>query len=377
MTPGDHGILPADQFDSLLIALRDRGYGVVGPRVKDGAIVYDEIGSAADLPRGWGDEQQGGRYRLLRRSEGAFFGYVSGAQSWKRFLHPPVVTLWRARRDERGFVIEDAPADGTRRAFIGVRACELAAIRLQDRVLLEGRYVDAAYKRAREGVFLVAVNCGDAGGTCFCDSMGTGPRATTGFDLALTELVGPRSHDFLVETGSERGTEVAAALPLRPSSAAELVAAEALAENARKRMGRTIETAGLKELLVRSAESPRWEALALRCLSCANCTMVCPTCFCVTVEDETDLAGTGAQRRRRWDSCFTTEFSYIHGGSVRTSTSARYRQWITHKLATWEEQFGTSGCVGCGRCITWCPAGIDITAEVSGLRDSERKGDRA
>jgi Fe-S oxidoreductase len=104
--------------------------------------------------------------------------------------------------------------------------------------------------------------------------------------------------------------------------------------------------------------------------------MVCPTCFCATVEDATDLTGSATERRRVWDSCFSQEFSYIHGGSVRTSAGARYRQWITHKLATWHEQFGVSGCVGCGRCITWCPVGIDITAEARAVRQGDAQGSR-
>jgi hypothetical protein len=92
--------------------------------------------------------------------------------------------------------------------------------------------------------------------------------------------------------------------------------------------------------------------------------LVCPTCFCSTVEDTTDLSGEVATRTRVWDSCFTLGHSYIHGGSVRPTTATRYRQWLTHKLDTWWDQFGTSGCVGCGRCTTWCPAEIDLLAEV-------------
>ena len=129
-----------------------------------------------------------------------------------------------------------------------------------------------------------------------------------------------------------------------------------------------INQAHIKELLYRNLEHPRWEDVARRCLSCTNCTLVCPTCFCTTVEDATDLSGGHAERRRRWDSCFSMDFSYIHGGYIRPSVKARYRQWMTHKLATWIDQFGTSGCVGCGRCITWCPVGIDITAEVKAIR---------
>jgi formate hydrogenlyase subunit 6/NADH:ubiquinone oxidoreductase subunit I len=133
---------------------------------------------------------------------------------------------------------------------------------------------------------------------------------------------------------------------------------------------RHLDTAGLRDLLYENFEHPRWDNVAARCLSCANCTMVCPTCFCTTVEDVSDISGNHAERWRRWDSCFTQSFSYIHGGSVRTSAKSRYRQWMTHKLASWTDQFGTSGCVGCGRCITWCPVGIDITEEVRAIRES-------
>jgi ferredoxin len=134
---------------------------------------------------------------------------------------------------------------------------------------------------------------------------------------------------------------------------------------------RTLDTAGIRDLLYQNFEHTRWDDVAARCLSCGNCTLACPTCFCSTVEDSSDVAGQRAERWRRWDSCFVQSFSYIHGGSVRMSPRSRYRQWLTHKLASWIDQFGTSGCVGCGRCITWCPVGIDITEEVAAIRGAE------
>jgi len=126
--------------------------------------------------------------------------------------------------------------------------------------------------------------------------------------------------------------------------------------------------AGLRELLYRKLEDPHWESVASRCLACGNCTAVCPTCYCARVVDDVAIDGSAAERRQEWESCFNPEFSHLPGGSVRGSIGARYRQWITHKLASWHDQFGTSGCVGCGRCISWCPVGIDITAEVAALR---------
>lgn len=377
MNPGERRILGRHHLDALLAALRDAGYRTLGPTVRDAAIVYDDICSAADLPTGWTDEQAPGRYRLKRREDEALFGYAVGPHSWKRFLHPPILTVLRARRAKRGFEVDEAVHEPSRFAFIGVRACELHAIALQDRVFLGGPHVDPDYKARREAAFIVAVNCGQAGGTCFCVSMKTGPRATAGFDLALTELVGAGRHDFLVEAGTERGAEIARHLPLRRPSEADLAEAEALVQATAASMGRALDTQGLKELLYASYESPRWKEIAQRCLACANCTMACPTCFCTTVDDVTDLSGAEAVRSRRWDSCFSLDFSYIHGGSVRSSGESRYRQWLTHKLASWQDQFGASGCVGCGRCITWCPVGIDLTEEVQAIRrdaEQERSG---
>jgi len=376
MKAGDTLVVEARDLDAILGALRERGHTLLGPTVRDGAIVIAEIGGAADLPAGWTDEQEGGRYRLKRRDDAAAFGYAVGPHSWKRYLHPPALVRWRARKDDGGFVAEPDTAPPPRYAFVGVRPCELAAILVQDRVFLGGPFVDPAYRSRRESAFILAVSCGSPGGTCFCTSMGTGPKAGPGFDLALTEVIDGARHDLVVEVGSERGAEVASSVPHRPAEAADLYAARTVLAAAEGVMNHALDTEGLKEILYRHYEDPRWDEVARRCLACANCTMVCPTCFCATVEDETDLVGAATERRRVWDSCFSQEFSYIHGGSVRTSAGARYRQWITHKLATWLDQFGVSGCVGCGRCITWCPVGIDITAEARALRQGEAQGSR-
>lgn len=360
-----------DQVPHLFAALERRGYRLVGPTVREGAIVYDELTAVEDLPVGWTDSQEGGTYRLQRRADAALFGYTVGPHSWKQFLQPPALRLWQAQRQGTQVQFVAESAETPRYAFIGVRACELHAMAVQDKVFMQGTYSDPTYAARRQQAFIVAVNCGQAGGTCFCVSMHTGPAATSGFDLALTEVLEPSRHYFVVQAGSAQGAEVLQDVSHRPATPEEVATAAGIVAQTAAQMGRTLDTTGIKELLYRNLEHPRWDEVAQRCLACANCTMVCPTCFCTTVEDVTDLSGQHAERWRKWDSCFTQDFSYLHGGSVRASTRSRYRQWLTHKLATWIDQFDASGCVGCGRCITWCPVAIDLTAEVQAIRQSD------
>ncbi len=366
-------VIEREHFDALLGALARRGYTIVGPTVRDRAIVYDEIAAADDLPVGWTDEQDGGSYRLRRRDDEALFGYAVGPQSWKKYQLPAEVTLLRARIEPDGALadIEEEPREPARYAFIGARSCELHAMGILDHVLLRGAHPDPADAARADGLFVVAVQCGQAGGTCFCVSMNTGPVAERGFDLALTEVIGEEGHRFTVEVGSERGREVLAEVPHREAGERDRGAAQAVHERTASEMGRELDTDGIKELLYRNYQSARWDEVADRCLSCGNCTMVCPTCFCTTVEDVTDLDGATLERHQRWDSCFTVDYSHIHGGATRASARSRYRQWMTHKLATWWDQFDSSGCVGCGRCITWCPVGIDITEEAREIRAGE------
>ena len=367
MSTATSAVIAPDELDVLISALRNRGYRVVGPTVSNEAIVYDELESADELPIGVTDRQDAGSYRLEQRDDAARFGYAVGPHSWKRNLFPPRVRLWSARKDgDAPPTVEEEPLDETPLAFIGVRSCELHAIDMQDRVFLGGLHTDRDYAARREGAFIVAVNCFEPGGTCFCTSMGTGPKVESGYDLALTELL-DGEHRLLVEAASERGREVLAELSSRPSTDADHDAAAASVDEAAGKMGRTMDTHDIRNLLVGNPDHPRWNEVAERCLTCGNCTLVCPTCFCSSVEDETDLTG-GAERWRVWDNCFSVDYSYIHGGSVRPTGRSRYRQWMTHKLATWFDQFGSSGCVGCGRCITWCPVGIDITEEVAAIR---------
>ncbi|QUQ64063.1 4Fe-4S dicluster domain-containing protein [Kutzneria sp. CA-103260] len=348
-----------DGLDELVRALIADGRRVIGPRLRDNAIVLDDITGVADLPAGWGVDVAPGRYRVRRRDDEALFCHSAGPQSWKQFVHPARRKLWETT--ETGF--EEPPPDNRELAFLGVRGCDLAALGVLGRVV---------GNRIRP--FIVAVDCTEPGGLCFCASTGTGPGVRQGYDLALTERIDDTGHWFLAEAGTGAGERMLRMVTRRQARFDEVAAALRDVTAAADRMGRAMPELDLRELLRDSRQARRWNDVAERCLTCGNCTMVCPTCFCTTTEDVTDLTGEHAERWEHWASCFEVDFSYLHGGSVRTSAASRYRQWLTHKLGTWHDQFGESGCVGCGRCIAWCPVGIDITAEVAALA-AERSGD--
>jgi ferredoxin len=352
-------VIDAAGLQHLVSKLHDRGYRVIGPTLSGNAIVLGEVTSADDLPVGWGVDVGPGHYRLRRRDDEAAFAHSAGPQSWKEFLHPPRQRLWSSD----GVPPEDAPPY----AFLGVRACDLAAIAVLNGVLGKGAHPDGGFVGRLARIFVVAVNCTEPGGLCFCASMGTGPEVGPGYDLALTERIDDNGRWYVVDVGSDDGAQLLATLPHRDARSAEIDSARADVAEAAHHMGRSMPPGDLRELLIESRESPHWDEVASRCLTCGNCTMACPTCFCTSVEDVTDLTGEHAERWMDWASCFEFDFTFVHEGSVRQSGPSRYRHWITHKLGTWHDQFGSSGCVGCGRCIAWCPTGIDITEEMNVL----------
>ena len=389
--------IPQDKLQRLFDCLQSAGFRTVGPQVRDGAVIYDRLTEAADLPHGLVDEQDGGYYRLTQYPDASPFDHVAGPHSLKNFLFPPRETIQQWRREEGSWQEVNSRTEPESLAVIGPRACDLAALAIQDRVFLEGEFVDPFYKARRDRLFIVAVNCRRAAATCFCHSMKCGPEVTAGHDLLLT----PVDDRYVMEIGSPAGEKIAQQLmaetaictstdlacarevsqtladqmAARPHTPVRHVAA-AISEAPQKAppprsapVPRSLDTENIRDLLFDNLGSNRWEEVASRCLSCGNCTMVCPTCFCSSVEEVADLAGDDVTRERQWASCFTLEHSQIHGENPRPTTAAQYRQWLTHKLAGWIDQFGSSGCTGCGRCITWCPVGIDLTEEVAAIRE--------
>lgn len=346
----------------LLDALHAAGYSCIGPQVDGNNLCYKPISNITQLPYNQQDKQAPGNYKIIANDQQRYFAWANGSEAIKPLTFASRELLWQVKRQDDG-KLEFIPVipDSQPVAILGVKACDLAALHLQDQHFAFNTYVDHYYNARRRPLFLLAVDCSHPADTCFCAATGDGPNARSGFDVALTEL----DDGFLLRSKSKKGADIVQKLPTKDPTTYQLSQAEKQQQQAISQQQRTLgKTSNLESKLFMNLEHPRWEEIATRCLACGNCTSVCPTCFCHNEVEDADLDGSQSKHYRQWDSCFTLAHSYMHSLVLRDKISYRYRQWLTHKFGSWHEQYGRSGCVGCGRCITWCPVGIDVTVEL-------------
>lgn len=355
--------LPHDRLQALLDLLIDEGYRCIGPQVQDGALVYAPLTEVARLPLGVQLKQAPGLYRLRSSDSPRRFAWANGPQALKPLTFAPQEDLWVGHIQEDGSLkFQSAQVQVEPLAVIGVRACDLAALALQEQHFLGG-IPDPAFQQRRQQLLLIAVHCTHPSDTCFCAHTGDGPEARDGFDLALHET----DQGYLVAAGSAAGERLHQRLPLENAPPGMAASARAEVDAAAAAQHRHLPSGDLQAQLFARLDHPHWQAVAERCLSCGNCTQVCPTCFCSSEQEVVDISGRQSTHLRQWDSCFSPDHSRIHGARLRADTASRYRQWLTHKFGSWQTQYGRSGCVGCGRCISWCPVGIDPTEALAAI----------
>ncbi|HDJ51540.1 MAG TPA: hypothetical protein ENF25_05010 [Thermoprotei archaeon] len=337
------------ELRKLFDLLRLKGYRVVGPKLRNNVIRLEELMSFDEMPYGYTDSQSPGRYRLVK-SDGESFRV--GPDSLKKYLYPPELVIFSVTKDWK---IREPEFYYPKTAFFGIKPCDMASVLIMDRV--QGAGGDPYYLRARENSIFIVENCLTPGETCFCGTMGTGPEVKEGFDISYTLI--QEDNLVLFRYGSDTGLELLTSLDLEPAPPEIEIKYRRMMREAKEHAQAPFTIDDVPDLLEHSLNDEIWKKVSEKCLGCANCNMVCPTCFCFDVIDEPELDGS-SKRVRIWDGCHSYIYAEIAGANLRKDLWARYRHWVLHKFNYWQTQFGTLGCVGCGRCITWCPAGIDL-----------------
>ncbi len=297
-------------------------------------------------------------FRRIKTLEQADLSRVNTKLAARGLLFPQCETMFRFETGQPGKVEE--PAEIEPQIVLGLRPCDAAGIAVLDKFFSGQGETDTYYQRRRDRTALVGVSCNAPADTCFCSAVGGSPAGTRGIDLLLTDLGGK----LLAEPLTDKGAALVKGMP--DASAVDLAKKAELAGKAAAAMAERINTQELKRLLDSADSHPLWEELSLPCVNCGACTFVCPTCHCFDITDET-RKGKGA-RLRVWDTCQSCSYSqHASGHNPRQTPAARFRNRTMDKFRYTVDMIGEVSCVGCGRCVRECPAGIDIRETVGKL----------
>lgn len=327
---------------------KDQFYKLIGELLKDFEIIGPK-----ELPN------QGIFYQSLTNAKDLYLGEGFAAEPIKKFFLAPSEWLFREKGDNE-VTLESIPLPKNKRIIIAARPCEIKGLSLLDKVFT-GDYQDPYYINNRERTVIIGLACKRPDKSCFCTSLGITPTSTEGMDVLLVEF---EENLFMAELITDRGQELF-------SSIGKEVAREMseLFEKTKEEINNRVERkVKIPDNLEEIFESNYWDEVSKPCLSCGICTYLCPTCHCFDLVDEE------RKRLRCYDGCSFPDFTLqASGEDPRPTKKERYRQRVLHKFDYFKKNFGENLCIGCGRCIRYCPVKIDIAEVVDKAPVSEKR----
>ena len=303
-------------------------------------------------------------FKALEKGMEPLVDYSNTRNAPKNFFFPKTETMMRYMRTERGMELSGEEEEAKEAVLFGARPCDVRSFVLLDYLFDQEKYRDSYYIDKREKTTIISLACiHPPYSTCFCTSVGGHPMSEEGADVLLTDIGDNYLAEFITPKG-EKLLEKMGDLPAADGSADEKK--KALSESAEKEIKSHIPGKEIKPWLDDNFEHPFWDTIHQSCLACGTCTYLCPTCHCFDISDE--VKGSDGKRIRTWDSCmywlFTKETS---GHNPRTSQKQRWRQRLMHKFKYFVDNFDEIACVGCGRCVRYCPVNIDIRKIVTDI----------
>ncbi|MFH1379645.1 MAG: 4Fe-4S dicluster domain-containing protein [bacterium] len=255
-------------------------------------------------------------------------------------------------------------------AVIGVKACDLKGFKVQDHVFLNSDCQDPLYKKTRAENLIISADCTCAIDTCFCLALGVKPTPQENFDINISDI----GNGFIVDSGSPKGEELLKKhAPFFQEAQKELLARrDSMRSETLKQVESNIKNNAVpkqdqyKNIIDKNFESNIWEKEASNCVECAACNAICPTCHCFLLYDRKNE--TNMERLKVWDSCMVKDFARVAGGAnPRKQLWMRLRNRFEKKFDFFPKVAEVYACTGCGRCISACPAKIDIRSVLKKL----------
>ena len=318
-------------------------YRLVAPVKSNGFSLYKPVGNASEI----------------------CLDYLRPLKSAKEIFFPQNETLFFFNKKTQK--IAEPAYDKKPTILFGAVACDLAGIAAQDRLFSAGAYLDSYYLKRRRNSILIGMACPEPGEMCFCGFFGIDRFASDIADLFFT----PFSDKYYIKVNTEAGARLVESLP--DAAAADAKTVERLrCENAEPKWD-IPPLDELARMLAEGFEADVWDEIAQKCIGCAACTFVCPTCHCFDITDE--AKGEIGRRVRTWDGCMFPKFTlHASGHNPRTKGGQRMRQRILHKFSYFKDNQGVVSCTGCGRCAEICPVNVDIREVLKQLGEAcERK----
>jgi sulfhydrogenase subunit beta (sulfur reductase) len=303
-------------------------------------------------------------YRKIESPEEASLASHNTQKSAKEAFFPQSEVMFRYEKEGNRTQVTSTEEVNRPRLILASRPCDIQAFSMLDQVFSAKEYTDVYFLKKREKTTIVGFACNDPLSTCFCTSTGGGPFTREGSDIFLVDL----GDTYLVEFLTEKGKALSQNEFLREASEGDVARAKKLEEEASKRMTVPVHLDGIETKLEQMLENPFWDRIHEKCLGCGACTFLCPTCHCFDISDEASQKG--GQRVRNWDTCLFSLYSMeTSGHNPRPSGRERTRQRLMHKFNYFPKNFQKIACVGCGRCILYCPVNFDIRQAIAEINE--------
>jgi len=275
----------------------------------------------------------------------------------KKVLFPQKEILFKFRYVNNKIQLNDVSPEINNTILLFIRNCDAQGIKILENFFGQTPHKDKFFLERRKKCVIIGLACNKPRSTCFCTSVGGSPFGEEFFDIIFIDL----TDKFLIKGISEKGKKLLDSIGwLRDASLIDIQKIDELSEKAKASIKFNININEIKDILDNLYDDPLWSELGQVCIGCGTCAFLCPTCSCFDVIDER-LTKTEGQRVRIWDTCQFSLFT-LHGSghNPRPTKKERTRQRIYHKFNYYPKNYDLIGCVGCGRCILYCPTNSDI-----------------